>query len=628
MTTLDLTHPELAKEWHPRLKGSLKPSNVSGGSGKKVWWLCPKTCDKGCFHEYQAIICNRSKEKATGCPYCSGRNVCICNSITITHPELVKEFHPTLNGKLMVDKLSKGSNRRVWWLCDKITCNEGCQHVWEAVVCSRTTLTTGCPHCSNHKRCEHQSLLYTNPDIAKQWHPTLNEKKVVTNYHIGSAEKVWWLCDKKSTDVCTSACSHEWKSAIQDRKNNGCPFCSIPRKQICKHSSLSFTHPHLIKELHPTLNGALDINKLTCSSSKKLWWICSNKATDKCTDECSHTWQTSVAHRTGDGTGCPYCTENSIKFCEHSTIKHTHPNVAAQWHPQKNGNLDIKYILPGSNKKVWWLCHKTCSNNSCLHEWQATVNDRTKLNSPSCCPYCSTSSRRLVCEHDSIKYTHPKICEEWHVEKNGAQKKEQISFGSDIKIWWQCQKNTLHTWKTSVLHRTKGHGCPLCLNKTEDRLDCYLKKYYPLIIKQYKLDSCKLKKHLPFDFCIPELKVIIELDGGQHFRQVRNWMAPEKAIKRDVYKMQKAEKEGYKIIRVFQEDVYNNDESWIEKNIMPEIISADRLPMFISSIENLYDEHIKMYQSKKEIILESSDEEIDENTIVPPALNELDTDTA
>jgi very-short-patch-repair endonuclease len=103
------------------------------------------------------------------------------------------------------------------------------------------------------------------------------------------------------------------------------------------------------------------------------------------------------------------------------------------------------------------------------------------------------------------------------------------------------------------------------------------------------------------------MKLIIELDGRQHFIQVSNWTAPEDSIKRDIYKMQKAEAEGYKVIRILQEDVLNNDEKWLEENLLPHILVEDRNHVFISSIPNMYDSHKELYNRKVEIILDESD---------------------
>ena len=56
--------PELAKEWHPTKNGTLKASDVSKSSGKKVWWRC--TNDDN--HEWQAIVARR--QNGASCPHC------------------------------------------------------------------------------------------------------------------------------------------------------------------------------------------------------------------------------------------------------------------------------------------------------------------------------------------------------------------------------------------------------------------------------------------------------------------------------------------------------------------------------------------------------------------------------
>ena len=57
----------------------------------------------------------------------------------------------------------------------------------------------------------------------------------------------------------------------------------------------------------------------------------------------------------------------------------THPNIAAEWHPTKNGDLKPSDVSSFSHKKVWWLCAKG-------HEWQAQINARNRGNG---CPFCA-----------------------------------------------------------------------------------------------------------------------------------------------------------------------------------------------------------------------------------------------
>ena len=60
---LKTTHPEIAMEWHPTKNPDLKPTEVTSGSNKKVWWKCSK-----CGHEWEASVTNRVS--GGNCPIC------------------------------------------------------------------------------------------------------------------------------------------------------------------------------------------------------------------------------------------------------------------------------------------------------------------------------------------------------------------------------------------------------------------------------------------------------------------------------------------------------------------------------------------------------------------------------
>ncbi len=102
-----------------------------------------------------------------------------------------------------------------------------------------------------------------------------------------------------------------------------------------------------------------------------------------------------------------------------------------------------------------------------------------------------------------------------------------------------------------------------------------------------------------FDFFIPNLNIIIELDGGQHFKQVPNWLDPFEQTKKDVWKMNQANSNNIYVIRLLQEDVYKYDNSWLEHHLLPELIKRDS-NMFITSEErsNMYDIHIELFENE------------------------------
>ena len=61
-------YPEIAKEWDYEKNSPLTPSDVTVGSNKKMWWICPKG------HSYSTIPWNRIK-KGSGCTICIGKKV-------------------------------------------------------------------------------------------------------------------------------------------------------------------------------------------------------------------------------------------------------------------------------------------------------------------------------------------------------------------------------------------------------------------------------------------------------------------------------------------------------------------------------------------------------------------------
>jgi hypothetical protein len=212
--SLQTMKPDIAAEWHPR--NPLKPSEVTIGSGKKVWWKCPKSgCDHP--HEWEATV--KSRTIGHGCPFCVGQKVCPCNSLETWKPDIMTEWHP--HNSLKPSEVSVSSGKKVWWKCLKMGCDH---HEWEAIIKSRT-LGSGCPFCAGRKVCPCNSLQTLKPNIAAEWHPqNLLKPSEVT---IGSGKKVWWKCLKKGRDH-----PHEWEAVIADRtKENGtgCPFCNISK---------------------------------------------------------------------------------------------------------------------------------------------------------------------------------------------------------------------------------------------------------------------------------------------------------------------------------------------------------------------------------------------------------------
>lgn len=334
------------------------------------------------------------------------------------NPTLANEWHPTMNGDLTPLNVTRGSSKRVWWLCSK-------GHEWQAIVSNRIN-GSGCPYCSGRAVCHDNCLQTVKPRLAKEWHPNKNGSLTPYDVTPGSHASVWWLCSK----------GHSWEAKILDRSyGTGCPYCA--GKAVCQENCLQALNQKLANEWHPTKNNSLTPHDVTPNSNHKVWWVC-NKG---------HEWAARVADR-NRGKGCPYCAGKAV--CRDNNLLTLNPTLAKEWHPIKNAILSPADITVSSHKKVWWLC-------KIGHEWIARVADRSK---DSGCPYCSGN---LVCDDNCLRKANPDLAKEWHPIKNEPLTPADITSNSSKKVWWRCKKE--HEWLSTVAKRTNGRGCPYCAGK-------------------------------------------------------------------------------------------------------------------------------------------------------------------
>lgn len=124
------------------------------------------------------------------------------------------------------------------------------------------------------------------------------------------------------------------------------------------------------------------------------------------------------------------------------------PALAEEWNYEKNGTLTPDQVTEMSGKKVWWKCKHG-------HEWEATVANRS---SGRGCPYCAGS--KVLRGFNDLTIVNPTLAEEWNYEKNGTLTPDQVTAGSNKKVWWKCKFG--HEWEAMIGSRSKGHGCPFC----------------------------------------------------------------------------------------------------------------------------------------------------------------------
>ena len=154
-------------------------------------------------------------------------------------------------------------------------------------------------------------------------------------------------------------------------------------------------------------------------------------------------------------------------------LAETHPELAKQWHPTKNGLLDPTQPVKGA-EKIWWKCYKAED-----HEWNTTIFSRTK--NKSGCPYCSGN---LPSKNYNLEVCNPEVIDKWDYKKNEGISPKNFTPGSGTKVWWICSKAKDHSWKATISNRVKGRGCPMCSNRIVVKSNC-LSTTHPELKEQW-----------------------------------------------------------------------------------------------------------------------------------------------
>ena len=396
-------------------------------------------------------------------------------SLASVHPELIPEWSEK-NLPLTPDKITFGSNKRVWW-------KGACGHEWETSVKARSK-GEKCPICSGARVIEGINDLATlKPLLAQEWSEK-NELKP-TEVSVASHKKIIWKCKH----------GHEWEASVKSRTVNGtgCPYCSH-NKVLAGFNDLASQYPDIAAEWSDR-NLPLQPTMVTAFANSKAWW--------KCRD-CGNEWYTLISTRAG-GSRCPYCSGYTL-LKGFNDLATTHPDLAAEW-SERNYPLLPDEVNAKSRRNVWWKC-KTCGN-----EWKSVINARVK---GTVCPVCA--DRAVLAGYNDLATTDRKLLAEWDYEKNSLLP-TQVSRKSMKSVWWKCSLG--HSWKAKISDRTILEGkCTVCESE--------YRSVFPGLAVAYYANQKGLKVQLgsdkllgiPLETYIPSEKLAIEFTSGSEQMEV------------------------------------------------------------------------------------------------------------
>ncbi len=272
------------------------------------------------------------------------------------------------------------------------------------------------------------SLAMVHPELIAEWSEK-NLPLTPDTVTYGSNKVMWWKGD----------CGHEWQSSIKSRSaGEKCPICSGARV-VEGINDLATLKPELAKEWSDK-NIELKPTMVTVGSNKKIIWR----------GKCGHEWTASVKSRTVNGTGCPYCSHNTI-LEGFNDLASQMPEVAAEW-SERNLPLLPNQVMVFANRKVWWKC-KRCGN-----EWNTLISTRS---GGSQCPYCS--GLILLKGFNDFATTQPKLAEEWS-DRNLPLTPNMVNEKSRKNVWWNCTECG-NEWQSVIYARVKGTVCPVCADR-------------------------------------------------------------------------------------------------------------------------------------------------------------------
>jgi hypothetical protein len=478
--------------------------------------------------------------------------------------------------------VSMFSNKKFWFDCGQ------CTHTFE-IVLSSVSRGRWCPFCSHQKLCDIEGCTwcfansFANHPKSQFW--SQRNERIPRQVFLLSDKKFWFDCDK---------CAHSFEIGLGSitRDKHWCPFCA--HQKLCEDEGCTFcfansfaSHPK--SQFWSPKNTKKPRQIFKTAQRQRYLFYC---------HECHHEFL-GLPGSINDGCWCPYCAGRVLcdnmecQFClQHSFA--SHPKSPC-WSSQ-NTKMP-RFVHKCSGEKIQFVCDK------CQHKFTAPL---LSISSGSWCPFCCFPPIKL-CNEASCEqcFRHSFASDPKSVfwsPKNRLTPRETFKCASK-KIWFDCNK-CQRSFCVLLGNVSCGDAwCPFCHNKTEAKLLDILRAKVPDITRQWRPEWCcspTTGRGLPFDFALPARKIIIELDGGQHFAQVSNWAPPEESQARDKYKMLCAWRHGFTIIRLLQEEVLDDRADIARLFAMIDSSSGDSAGIQLricTAQEELYAPYLDLYRA-------------------------------
>jgi hypothetical protein len=432
-------HPALITSWGTGNATGVTPWTVKpGGSAKTYWWRCLASVD---HPEWRA---SPSTRRRSGCPVCSGRAISPQRNLAAQEPDVAAEWHPSRNGDLRPWRVSRGSTKRVWWLCPR-------GHEWLTTVNLRTSQRTRCPTCSTSHRSDQEVELFGQ--LAAVLRSLLGPGGVRHHARLATlpprAGKVDILITPLRADlIVVEFDGGYWHGPRQEQ-------------DIAKAAAIRAAGHHLIRVreqpltlLHPDDVSAApgeDPRHVAAAVLERITgrgWLGDHisAAAAACTEQTARAGAALARHLLDD---------RERRDLGEECLAETDPELAAEWDQEANLHVTPRHVRADSSEPAWWICPLGDA-------YDAPPGQRKRGRG---CPFCAGKRANA---RNSIAGKHPDLVDEWDTELN-ALEPAQVVAGSHDRVHWKC-RDCGHRWQTAVKNRTRNRsGCPACSRRGRRR---------------------------------------------------------------------------------------------------------------------------------------------------------------
>jgi predicted Zn-ribbon and HTH transcriptional regulator len=282
---------------------------------------------------------------------------------------------------------------------------------------------------------------------------------------------------KTKIKMTHNICGYSWSTLPSNflKTKFGCPKCSGNAKG---------THEEFVNKVYDIVGGEYSVLSKYMNARTRV---------DIVHNTCGYRYRATPESFLNLGTRCPKCS---------GKMKRTNEDFQELVYSQVKNEYKFLDVYETSNTKI------RCLHSTCGYIWK--VYPANFLNKKSRCPKCAGNAP--LTNEGFLERVHDLLGDDYIF----------LETYKNLVTSIRCMHICGHEWDIAPNNLFQGKRCPRCRreSKGEEYVRSILEELNVVFRVQETFDRCVYKKHLPFDFYIPDMNLAIEYDGEQHYRPV------------------------------------------------------------------------------------------------------------